>query len=112
MFLRVQISRDSNVQVCKLWQKSLGIIDGGSLSKTKLAYTIRENVLSTAMVAIPPRNANTIELPELARILRNRLDDAINLEGIDEVVIENQISPVANRMKCLQSIVDAVFYNA
>ena len=89
--------------------EELGIIDGGSLSKTKLAYTIRENVLSTAMVAIPPRNANTIELPELARILRNRLDDAINLEGIDEVVIENQISPVANRMKCLQSMLTQYF---
>ena len=87
----------------------LGITDGGSLSKTKLVSTIRERMVSTAMVAIPLRNANTIELPELARILQNRLDDTLNLEGIDEVIIENQISPVANRMKCLQSMLTQYF---
>ena len=87
----------------------LEIKDCGSLSKAKLASTVREKILSTAMIAIPPRNANTIELPELARILQNRLDDALTLEGLDEVIIENQISPVANRMKCLQSMLTQYF---
>lgn len=87
----------------------LGIPDGRVLTKAKLASTIRDKMLDTAMVEIPPRNANTIELPELARILQARLDDAVTFEGVDEVVIENQISPVANRMKCLQSMLTQYF---
>jgi len=87
----------------------LEITDGESLSKAKLASTIREKMLSMAMAEVPLRNANTIELPELARILQCRLDDALTLEGLDEVVIENQISPVANRMKCLQSMLTQYF---
>lgn len=81
----------------------------GLYQRASFSLQFEKKVLSTAMVAIPSRNANTIELPELARILQNRLDDALNLEGLDEVIIENQISPVANRMKCLQSMLTQYF---
>jgi hypothetical protein len=87
----------------------LGITSAESLSKAKLASTVRDKMLDVAMVVVPPRNANTIELPELAHILQTRLDDSLTLDGLDEVVIENQISPVANRMKCLQSMLTQYF---
>ena len=87
----------------------LEIKDTESLSKAKLASTIREKMLSTAMISVPLQNANTIEIPELAHILTNRLDDAVTIDGLDEVIIENQISPVANRMKCLQSMLTQYF---
>ena len=74
----------------------LNIADGESLTKAKLASKIRAKMLEEAMITIPPQNANTIELPELARILQKRLDTSVVFDGLDEVIIENQISPIAN----------------
>jgi hypothetical protein len=87
----------------------LNIADGESLTKAKLASKIRAKMLEEAMITIPPQNANTIELPELARILQKRLDTSVVIDGLDEVIIENQISPIANRMKCLQSMLTQYF---
>lgn len=70
---------------------------------------IREIMQGNALVPIKPLNANTIELSELAHILCDELDNTLDLTHIDEVIIENQISPIANRMKCLQSMLTQYF---
>ena len=85
------------------------ISDRDILTKHKLANAIRTAMLSTALVPVAARNANTIELPELASILYKALDAAIDLTIIDIIIIENQISPIANRMKCLQSMLAQYF---
>lgn len=85
------------------------VTDKNLTSKTKLATAIRAAMLEVALAPVAARNANTIELPELAKILYKELDATLELTLVDEVIIENQISPVAGRMKCLQSMLTQYF---
>ena len=85
------------------------VADKDTLSKHKLASAIRAAMLESALTPMAARNANTIELPELARILCQALDTTLDLTLVDEVIIENQISPIAGRMKCLQSMLTQYF---
>jgi hypothetical protein len=87
----------------------LAIIDYKQISKAKLASNIRKKMLDGALETLPMRNANTIDLPELAGILQHKLDASLDLQRIDEVIIENQISPIAGRMKCLQAMLTQYF---
>ena len=86
-----------------------GIENSANLNKTKLAGEVRKVLVAQTFEPILPRNANTIELPELSRTLCTLLDKDIDLSNISEVVIENQIAPIANRMKCLQSMLTQYF---
>jgi len=55
-------------------------------------------------------SANDIDLVALGRALKVRFDSLFNnVVGLDRVVIENQISPIANRMKTLQGMIAQYF---
>ena len=52
--------------------------------------------------------AHSINLVDIGSALKNKLDD-IKYNFIDKVIIENQIGPIANRMKCLQAMITQYF---
>ena len=53
-------------------------------------------------------NANDINLIDIGISIKNNLDK-INFDNIDKVLIENQISPIATRMKSIQGMISQYF---
>jgi hypothetical protein len=55
------------------------------------------------------KSAGETDLIEIGRNMKNSLDDINGLSDINYVVIENQISPIANRMKTIQGMLAQYF---
>jgi uncharacterized Fe-S cluster-containing MiaB family protein len=66
---------------------------------------IKENILSV----IKPISSNEISLIDIGIAISKSLDKHISLLSIDKIIIENQISPIANRMKTIQGMVAQYF---
>lgn len=49
-------------------------------------------------------NASKIDLVHIGRILHDKLSRNQHLRNVSQVIIENQISPIANRMKTIQGM--------
>ena len=58
-----------------------------------------------------PENASKIDLVTIGKNIQSKLDYELNneFENIEVVVIENQISPIANRMKTIQGMIAQYF---
>ena len=54
-------------------------------------------------------NSNNINLIDIGISIKNVLDKHVNIEEIDHILIENQISPIANRMKGIQCMLSQYF---
>jgi len=54
-------------------------------------------------------NTNDLNLIDIGINLKNKLDELYNNIDISSVIIENQISPIANRMKSLQGMIAQYF---
>jgi hypothetical protein len=77
--------------------------------KDKLRETIEVYLKDRLLNNVTSQSANAIDLIQLGIVLRDRLDKEFNIDDIDQVIIENQISPIANRMKCLQGMISQYF---
>lgn len=58
---------------------------------------------------IQHRNAEKMDLIELGRNMNDKFNEAFSKYKIDIVIIENQISPIATRMKTLQGMIAQYF---
>jgi hypothetical protein len=54
-------------------------------------------------------NSNHVNLIDIGISIKNVLDQHVNSDEIDIILIENQISPIANRMKSIQCMVSQYF---
>ena len=82
------------------------------INKSSLIKTIEEYANTTCFEAIETINANNVNLIDLGISLKNELNELFNnydLTSIDQIIIENQISPIANRMKSLQGMISQYF---
>jgi hypothetical protein len=77
--------------------------------KDKLRETIESYMKERLLDTVTPQSANAMELIQLGIALRDALDKELSLDNIDQVIIENQISPIANRMKSLQGMISQYF---
>jgi hypothetical protein len=55
------------------------------------------------------KKASEIDLIDIGRNMKRRLDEIPEVNELDWVVIENQISPIANRMKTIQGMLAQYF---
>lgn len=82
------------------------------INKSSIIKTIEEYANTTCFEAIETINANNVNLIDLGISLKNELNELFNsydLTSIDQIIIENQISPIANRMKSLQGMISQYF---
>ena len=77
--------------------------------KEKLREAIENNMKDRLMSNVTSKSANAMDLIQLGIVLRDRLDKELSMDDIDHVIIENQISPIANRMKSLQGMIAQYF---
>jgi hypothetical protein len=91
-------------------------------TKNKVLEKILEYKSGKYFDTVDNVKANDYNLVELGINLRDKLDILLNISNIDLVLIENQISPIANRMKTIQGMIaqylimrgvnNIVFYSA
>ena len=55
------------------------------------------------------QNSKDVNLITIGRNLKKKFDSLLNGYNLDIVLIENQISPIANRMKTLQGMISQYF---
>lgn len=55
------------------------------------------------------KSASDVDLISIGRNMKVLLDNIPNIENITHVIIENQISPIANRMKTIQGMLSQYF---
>ena len=80
--------------------------------KKEIIKTIEEYVSNTCFDVIEDVNANNVKLIDLGINLKNEcnnLFETVDLKSIDMILLENQISPIANRMKTIQGMVAQYF---
>jgi len=81
-------------------------------SKSGIIKELVEYFEKTSWVLIPkPKkiNAGKVDLVKLGRSLHNQMQNNDNMKTVEYVIIENQISPIANRMKTLQGMLTQHF---
>jgi hypothetical protein len=86
----------------------LGLNGGGSLGTKKAAL---EAVAANSLTKIVPpkqKTAGQTDLLDIGRAIVRELDQ-VDLAGITHVIIENQISPIATRMKTIQGMLSQYF---
>lgn len=81
------------------------------IKKADLISIINEYIHKICFEPIENINASKMDLVTIGRNIQFKLDDLLknDLETIDTVIIENQISPIANRMKTIQGMIAQYF---
>jgi len=81
------------------------------IKKAELISIINNYVFEKCFDSIEKKNASKIDLITVGRNIKSKLDTILNnhIDTITHVVIENQISPIANRMKTIQGMIAQYF---
>jgi hypothetical protein len=80
------------------------------IKKDKLVSLINEHIRNTYFQQIETKNASKIDLVEIGTNLKHKFNELFSDEGmIHHIIIENQISPIANRMKTIQGMIVQYF---
>ena len=79
--------------------------------KNKLIELIEEHIKEKYYDPIIPVRADCINLIDIGRTMKQKFDQlfACDFVDLDKVIIENQISPLASRMKTLQGMITQYF---
>merc|ERR1711998_576824 len=81
-------------------------------NKNEIIKAIQDYVSNTCFDVIEDVNANNVKLIDLGINLKNEcnnLFETVDLQSIDIILLENQISPIANRMKTIQGMLAQYF---
>ena len=81
------------------------------IKKNDLVSLINDYIYNTCFESVENTNASKIDLVTIGRNLQSKFDTILSehLSTIDKVIIENQISPIANRMKTIQGMIAQYF---
>jgi hypothetical protein len=81
------------------------------IKKNELVSLINDYIYNTCFEPVENTNASKIDLVTIGRNLQSKFDAILgeHLSTIDKVIIENQISPIANRMKTIQGMIAQYF---
>jgi len=79
--------------------------------KTNILAVINEFINNNCYTAITSTNASKVDLVTIGRNIQHKFDDILSdhLSSIDNIIIENQIGPIANKMKTIQGMISQYF---
>ena len=86
-----------------------GIVCEEGSKKDVLIKNINDFLKDNVLENISSVSANDMTLVQMGITLMKEFDKILDIEHIDHIVIENQISPIANRMKTLQGMIAQYF---
>jgi hypothetical protein len=78
-------------------------------TKDELIINIKDFINDKYLEYIEKMNTNTLNMIDCAKLLKKHLDNNFNGKEIDKIIIENQIGPLALRMKMLQGMITQHF---
>jgi len=82
------------------------------INKASLIKLLEDYLNTTCFEAIESVNANNVNLIDIGISIKNELNELFKnyeLSSIDQIILENQISPIANRMKTIQGMISQYF---
>ena len=82
------------------------------INKASLIKLLEEYLNCTCFEAIETVNANNVNLIDIGISIKTELNELFknfDLSTIDQIILENQISPLANRMKTIQGMISQYF---
>ena len=99
-------------QLCK----NFGIKHEKKILKKNLLILLEKYIDANYLSFINTVNANKISIVSLGIKIKENFDKLFNDINLDHIIIENQISPIANRMKTIQGMIiqhfiEKKFYN-
>jgi len=77
--------------------------------KDTILKTILDYISINAFDIIGKKSANQLDLVTIGISMKNEFDKIMPTTNIEHVIIENQISPIANRMKTIQGMIAQYF---
>jgi hypothetical protein len=79
--------------------------------KADVLSLINDYIYNSCFEPVENTNASKIDLVTIGRNMQHKFDEILdgNILTIDKVIIENQISPIANRMKTIQGMIAQYF---
>ena len=80
------------------------------IKKNDLLFKINEYIINKCFKEINATNASQVDLITIGKNIKSKLNKIFPVEDkIDYILIENQISPIANRMKTIQGMIAQYF---
>lgn len=81
------------------------------IKKTNLISSINEFITNNCFTAIDKTNASKVDLVTIGRNIQDKFDEILceHLSTIETIIIENQIGPIANKMKTIQGMISQYF---
>lgn len=79
--------------------------------KANILALLNEFINNNCYSPIVKTNASKVDLVTIGRNIQHKFDEILidNLSSIDIVIIENQIGPIANKMKTIQGMISQYF---
>ena len=79
--------------------------------KANILGIINEFIHNNCYTAITKTNATKVDLVTIGRNIQHKFDEILadHLSSIDIIIIENQIGPIANKMKTIQGMISQYF---
>ena len=80
-------------------------------NKQSIIQNIEQYIKTNVVAPISNIKCNSIKLIDIGKSIKKNLNklDVLLFTNIDYVLIENQISPIANRMNCIQGMISQYF---
>ena len=79
------------------------------ISKEELITNVEYYIEKKYFNYIEKMNTNTLNMIDCGKLLKKHLDKYFNNKEIDKIIIENQIGPLALRMKMMQGMITQHF---
>ena len=79
------------------------------VTKSVLLDSIKKELINNYLMPVVIKKTTSISLVEYGISLKEKFSDIFNYEELDTVIIENQIGPLALRMKTLQGMITQHF---
>lgn len=79
--------------------------------KASLVTLINEFIMSNCFTPVLKNNASKVDLVTIGRNIQYKFDEILcdHLQSINKIIIENQIGPIANKMKTIQGMLSQYF---
>ena len=84
-------------------------LDIKNKKKNEILEIITSYVLKNNLNLVSKTKATDLTLVEIGISIKNKLSQTLNFNDIDRIIIENQLSPLASRMKTIQGMVAQYF---
>ncbi len=110
----IKMIEDNNITTNNITTNNITNTDIKKFNKMDLVKLIEDYLENNCFEVIENVNANNVNLIDVGINLKqelNKIFETIELESIDLIILENQIGPIANRMKTIQGMIAQYFIN-